>query len=267
MWQLSYTDPNVMTMPSATSDTARLRQWARELSRDYLPEGWRRVASSTFSKVAFHEEMQLYYKEYLPRSPAERIKAALRGSRATRARRNAEKLALCGFDAPANVLWGKLPGGCEYLYTRAAPGKPVTDWLHDTRAGDEATPAANRRRLRRQLLEELGVFIGRLHATGFAHGDLRPGNVVAALIDGRFRFTLVDNERLHHARPVPGRKLLRNLMQLNMLPPAQLGRTDRMRFFTAWRRQMRELAPIEAKIIAAEAWLWAMRRLGEKGLV
>lgn len=256
-----------MTMPSPSPDPAQLGQWALELSQDYLPEGWRRVASSAFSKVAFHEGMQLYYKEYLPRSPAERLKAVLRGSRATRARRNAERLAFSGFDAPASIYWGTLPGGCEYLYTRAAPGQPVTDWLRDTRAGGESARVTEQRQLRRQLLEELGVFIGRLHATGFAHGDLRPGNVVAAHIDGRFRFTLVDNERLHHARPAPGRKLLRNLMQLNMLPPAQLGRTDRMRFFTAWRRQMRELAPIEAKIIAAEAWLWAMRRLREKGLV
>ena len=65
--------------------------------------------------------------------------------------------------------------------------------------------------------------------------------------------------------PPPGRMLLRNLMQLNMLPPRILSRTDRMRFFTAWRRQMRDLDTIEAKLLAAEAYNWAMQRLYDKG--
>jgi serine/threonine protein kinase len=118
---------------------------------------------------------------------------------------------------------------------------------------------------RRQLLRALGTFIGRVHATGFIHGDLRPGNVLAVLEQGRFRFTLIDNERNVQKVPPPGKMLLRNLMQLNMLLPADISRSDRMRFFTAWRRQMRYLSPLEAKILGAEAYLWAMRRLREKG--
>jgi len=247
---------------AATPDEQQLKQWAQALSEDFLPEGWQRVASSAFTKVAFHADNELYYKEFLRRSPAESAKALLRGSRATRARRNAETLLLAGIDAPVNVAWGKLATGHEYLYTRAAPGKSISDWLSDTRS-DEGPDSM---RLRRQLLDELGVFIGRLHATGFVHGDLRPGNILAARVEARFRFTLIDNERLFKARPAAGRRILRNLMQLNMLPLSQLGRTDRMRFLRAWRRQMRDWAPIETKIIAAEAWLWAMRRLREKGL-
>ena len=54
-------------------------------------------------------------------------------------------------------------------------------------------------------------------------------------------------------------------MQLNMLSPDELSRTDRMRFFCAWRQQlMAELSPIEAKILGAEAYCWAMRRLGTR---
>ena len=59
--------------------------------------------------------------------------------------------------------------------------------------------------------------------------------------------------------------LLRNLMELNLLPPAAISRADRMRFFVAWRRQLRELSPIEAKVLAAEAYHWAMRSLYESG--
>lgn len=219
--------------------------------------------SSTYARVAFNKEQQLYYKEYLPRSPAESLKALFRGSRATRARRNGETLLWAGIDAPLNILWGRLPRGREYLFTRAAPGQGITQWLRVTLADRNEENLSHRR----QLLHALGTFIGRMHATGFIHGDLRPGNVLADLQHGCFRFTLLDNERLLQKHPPPGKMLLRNLMQLNMLSDDDLSRTDRMRFFCAWRRQMRDLSPIEAKVLGAEAYHWAMRRLYAKGLL
>jgi hypothetical protein len=58
---------------------------------------------------------------------------------------------------------------------------------------------------------------------------------------------------------------VKNLMQLNMLPPAELSRADRVRFFRSWREQMATLPAREAKRVGAQAWLWAMRRLRAKG--
>ena len=185
------------------------------------------------------------------------LKAQLKGSRATRARLNAEALLLVGIDAPHNVLWGQLPGGREYLFTVAEPGESIHHWLGGTQAGKSKEQLL----LRRQLLSELGTFIGRVHATGFVHGDLRPKNILAAQLQDRFRFTLLNNERMTRRNPMPGKLLLRDLLQLNMLPLADLGRTDRMRFFCAWRRQMRSISPVEAKILAAEAYRRALRRL------
>jgi len=219
------------------------------------------VASSIHTRVAFNAERQLYYKEFLPRGPGESLKALLRGSRATRARRNGEALLQAGIDAPVNIAWGKLPKRREYLYTAAAPGQGITQWLRETLVGREGEQL----RRRRQLLRALGAFIGRVHATGFIHGDLRPGNVLACLEMERFRFTLIDNERNVQKIPPPGKMLLRNLMQLNMLLPADLSGTDRMRFFSAWRQQMRDLSRLEARILGVEAYHWAMRRLDEKG--
>lgn len=228
-----------------------------------MPPGWEPVNSSGFTRVACNPSLQLFYKEFLPRSPAESAKALLRGSRAVRARKNDDALLYAGIDAPDNIAWGKLPGGREYLFSRTAPGQGITHWLRDTLVSREGEDLQTRR----ALLCELGRFIGRVHATGFIHGDLRPGNVLASMQGERFHFTLIDNERNVRKVPPPGRSLLRNLMQLNMLLPGDLSRTDRMRFFCAWRRQMRELSPLEAKVLAMEAYRWAMRRQYDKGLL
>jgi hypothetical protein len=240
-----------------------LHQCARQLSKEQLPAGWDTVQSSAYARVAFNEEQQLYFKEFLPRSPLESVKALFRGSRCKRARVNGEVLRWYGIDAPVNILWGRLPGGSEYLFTAAASGQGVNRWLCVTLA-DRSKHSLHQRR---ELLQALGSFIGRVHATGFIHGDLRPGNVLASRQDGRFQFTLLDNERLLRKVPPPGRMLLRNLMQLNMLPHTDISVTDRMRFFCAWRRHMRDLSPVEAKILGAEAYRWAMRRLHDKGLL
>lgn len=221
------------------------------------------MASSRFARVAVHRERQLYYKEFLPRGPLEIPKAVLRGSRGKRARLNSEALLAAGFEAPRSVAWGRLPGRREYLFTRQVAGEGVTIWLRQhlvERSGLSLTT-------RRQLLRQLGSFIGQLHGAGFVHGDLRTGNVLARKQADGFRFALIDNERNRHGNPPPGRGLLRNLMQLNMHSPAELSRTDRMRFFCQWRREMRELTDIEAKVVAAEAYHWAMSRLYKKGLL
>lgn len=231
------------------------------MAEERLPDGWQVVSSSGFARVAGNAELKIFFKEFLPRSPAESIKALLRGSRAKRARLNSEALLRAGFDAPANLAWGKLASGHEYLFTAAARGQGVTTWLRTELLERHGEPLSKRR----QLLAELGVYIGRLHASGFIHGDLRTSNVLAEYHRDRFRFTLIDNERNSQQLPAPGKLLLKNLMQLNMLTATELSRTDRWRFFQNWRRQMRELSPPEARLLAVESYLWARRRLAAKG--
>jgi hypothetical protein len=232
-----------------SAETETLHEWARQLADNYLPDNWERVSSSAFSRVAVNRKQQIYYKEYLPRSPAAMLKAQVKGSRATRARLNADALLHAGIDAPHNVLWGQLSGNREYLFTVAEPGETIDHWLRNTLRDKDKGQLA----LRRRLLSELGVFIGRVHATGFVHGRLQPSNILATQLQDRFRFTLLNNERNSRRNPMPGKLLLKDLLQLNTLPNTVLGATDRMRFFQAWRRQMRALPPVEAKILAVEA--------------
>jgi hypothetical protein len=168
-----------------------------------------------------------------------------------------------GFDVPVNLAWGPLSRRREYLISRGVGGQGITHWLRETLADRSGDSLA----LRRQLARELGVFIGRLHATGFIHGDLRTSNVLALLHEGGFAFALIDNERTVLMSPPAGKLLLKNLMQLNMLLPSDLTHTDRWRFFLSWRRQMRDLSNFEANILAKESYQWAFRRLHKKGLV
>lgn len=237
-----------------------LHQCALQLADRELPAGWEMVQSSAFARVACNREQQIFFKQFLPRSPAESVKALVRGSRATRARENSEAMLRAGIDAPVSLCWGKLPGGSEYLFSSAVPGDDLSHWLRVTLGERSAAQLS----LRRQLLHALGTCIGRVHAAGFVHGDLRPGNILADLRADRFHFTLIDNERTVQYSPPPGKLLLKNLMQLNMLGLDELGKTDRMRFFCEWRQQMRELSSVETKLLAVEAYRWAMRRLDAK---
>ncbi|MDX1735692.1 MAG: lipopolysaccharide kinase InaA family protein, partial [Halioglobus sp.] len=243
-------------------DPDTLHHWAQQLREDYLPDGWRRVASSPYNRVAHHRELGLYCKEFVPRSPAERLRGLLRGSRATRARRNGAQLMYYGFRASRPLHWGRLPGGTEYIFMHAAPGMDINEWLRELDGSDAQTL-----RRKHELLRALGRHIGRLHATGFIHGDLRPGNIIAEEADNSFRFTLLDNELTTRHSPPPGRSILRNIMQIDLVPAEALSATDRMRFFSAWRSQMRHFTPVEAKVVAREAHRWALRRMALKGAV
>lgn len=258
---MTYSAQREIVIAMSNDIQQELHQCALELSQEQLPDDWERVASSVNARVAYSEQRQLYFKEFLPRSPVESLKAIVMGSRASRARKNSDALLHSGIDAPINVAWGKLPRGREYLFTRAVAGQGITTWLRKVLVVRQGPQLQQRR----QLLHALGTFIGRVHATGFIHGDLRTSNVLANWQGEHFQFSLIDNERNQQVSPPPGKALLRNLMQLNMLIPSELSRTDRMRFFVEWRRQMRELAPLEAKLLAADAYHWAMRRLYDKG--
>ena len=242
-------------------EASPLHRWAPDLAASRPVDGWREVNSSGSARVAYSEAQDIYFKAFLPRSPLERLKALLRGSRATRARRQNELLRHYGFEAPQDLAWGRLSGGREYQFSTAVAGQGVHSWLADTlvvRQGETL-------RQRRKLIRELGRFIGRLHHSGFVHGDLRPSNVLADYSSERFNFALIDNERTRQYEQIPGKLLLKNLMQLNMLVPAELNRGDRWRFFLAWSSQMRELSETEARILAVEAYRWAMKRLAAKG--
>ena len=247
--------------PDTSQAIADLPEVAQALTSGEQPQGWEIVNSSGSTRVAYSPSLNLYYKEFLSRSPLENFKALMRGSRGTRARLNSDKLVAAGFPAPANVAWGSLPGSSEYLFTRGAHGRPVSQWLSNS-VGHVTRDALVQKRL---LLTQLGSFIGHFHASGFIHGDLRASNIVAQASGNQFRFTLIDNECTRRYRGAPGKLILKNIMQLNMLVPADITITDRWRFFNAWSDVMEDYNVLEARVLGLEAYHWAMRRLAAKG--
>ncbi|MEP6389781.1 MAG: lipopolysaccharide kinase InaA family protein [Halioglobus sp.] len=249
-----------LTLESPAISSIELAEVALDLSSGGQPACWEIVNSSGYTHVAYNPTLNLYYKEFFSRSPLEQLKALVRGSRGTRARLNSDKLVAAGFPAPTNVAWGSLPGSSEYLFTQGAQGKGVSTWLKNSVGGATKAELVQKR----QLLSQLGSFIGHLHARGFIHGDLRASNIIANLSGSQFSFTLIDNERTTSHRSAPGKLILKNIMQLNMLLPVDITITDRWRFFNAWSDAMESYNVLEARVLGLEAYHWAMRRLAAK---
>lgn len=135
-------------------------------------------------------------------------------------------------DTPEVIAMGqkKIAGIClnTFILTRsveqAAP-------LHECIPIIAGAPASRRHK----FLTELGETIGRMHAAGIFHGDLRSGNIlVKAEGETHWKFYLLDNERTKKFNELPSRLRLKNLVQINMMTSKLINRTDRMRFYKSY---------------------------------
>ncbi len=225
------------------------------------PGTWERVASSPFAEVARfeYEGWQYYHKRYLGRGWLEGVKARVFGSRAERARQGGHLLETNAFDVPEMVVTGWRGAECFAVTRAVVGGVSLAQYVQGLRS------RADRRaqRMLRTAAEELGRIVGRMHARGIVHGDLRWGNVLVVESPERLRFVFLDNERNCQYARTPNRKVLKNLVQLNLVPDGLLTRTDRMRFWRAYRAEHRTLAgdqkPWIRRIVARTAWRQARR--------
>jgi tRNA A-37 threonylcarbamoyl transferase component Bud32 len=140
-------------------------------------------------------------KRALGRSPARREWLAL------------SRLHAAGVPVPLPLAWGRLADGDEIVVSEWREGVGLTSAL----AG-AAEPE------RTKILDALREAIGRLHAAGFRHGDLHPGNLLVE----PDRITLLDLQRARPRRHE--RERLRDLAQLEFsltrigVPPTEHGR-------------------------------------------
>lgn len=225
------------------------------------PGTWEPVASSPFAEVARfeYEGWQYYHKRYLGRGWLEGIKARVLGSRAERAWRGAHLLETHAFGVPETVVTGWRGADCFAVTRAVVGGMSLAQYIQGLRS------QADRRAQRtlRTAVEELGRVVGRMHAKGLVHGDLRWGNILVVEKAGQRRFVFLDNERTCQYAQTPKRKVLKNLVQLNLVPDNLLTRTDRMRFWLAYREQHRALTGDSKawirRIVARTEWRQARR--------
>jgi tRNA A-37 threonylcarbamoyl transferase component Bud32 len=154
------------------------------------------------------------------------------------------------------LFYGRAEGH-PYMITRALPGIPLRDFLRAPSADADA------RRLRRAVLRRLGTEVGRLHAAGFSHGDLRAGNVLIDTSEpAQVQIGFLDNEGTERHRQLPEYWVIKNLAQLNMEGPARATRTDRLRVFQAYCQQ-RGLSRATQRRLLGEIMERTRRRLDE----
>lgn len=175
-------------------------------------------------------DRQIYFKQHLWVSGFRFIKYLIRTSRAKQAFNAMLMLAGNGFDVPAILAMGERRFGFfstkSFLVTAGVEdSKSVYQYISNSARTKEQL------RSKRELIRAFGRTIGKMHAKGISHGDLRLGNVLAKQEKGRWRFFFLDNERTKKLHRLPVGHQLKNLVQVNMKLPDTLTNTDRMRFF------------------------------------
>lgn len=177
----------------------------------------------------------VYFKQYLYRSVLDFIKHLVRSSRARRAFQAALMLERNGFKAPVIVAMGE----CKFsflerenflLTLEVEEAKPIHKFI------PESLEYFTKEQLNdlRELIRKFGRTVGRMHAAGIFHGDLRLGNVLVRRDKNGRHIFFIDNERTRKFRRLPARLRLKNLVQANMLISECITKTDRMRFFKSY---------------------------------
>ena len=198
---------------------------------------WERVPSADTSIVmkgplpATNEPC--FAKQYLNRNRIEPLKDLLRPSRARRAMNGNETARAAGFHAPRAlcVVEKRSLGRVVFnaLFSEAIENAPpLRSWLTDPALGVAQNTAA-----RRDFLRAFARELGRWHAAGLHHGDLRLGNVLCRREGGGFVFFWIDNERTRRHESIPFQVRVHNLMRINFEPVGISG-ADRMRAWKAY---------------------------------
>ncbi len=199
------------------------------------------LPSSEFSRVCkFNIPLEgtnrdVYIKWFFSKSGLASLKSLIFGSLAKCSHKAEVSLAQNGFDVPVTIAIGE---SCSGLFH--SESFLVTLGIKNTkRAVDIARQAqeiTTHEQLAgfRDLLRNFGRTIGKMHANGIFHGDLRFGNVLLSPERASWRFFFIDNARTKKFILLPFWLRVKNLVQLNISASGFLSRTDRMRFFTEY---------------------------------
>ncbi|HEV3440055.1 MAG TPA: lipopolysaccharide kinase InaA family protein, partial [Gemmata sp.] len=153
------------------------------------------------------------------------------------------------------LAWGHLNSqrpGESYLITRghtaAVPFLHYLEHILPTLPPDEYCAIC------RQIACELGRFLARLHDAGVTHPDPHPGNLLLELPPCRIpRFALIDLHAIQIGKPLGWARSRDNLVLFNRWFQLRSSRTDRARFWQAYRRARKQLPTAVADTLRAGA--------------
>jgi len=239
-------------------------KWPQQYEFKTLPSSERsRVHKFTVSVDGINREV--YVKQYLFKSILHYLKCLFFCGSPARQAFNAElMLAENGFDVAAMVAMGECRAGFmktkNFLATLGIENaKTVRKHILETREILTHEQLINWRK----FIHDFGQTIGRMHARGIFHGDLRLGNILVRHDDNLWRFFFIDNERTKKLARLPFINRIKNLVQLNMGPYGIMSNTDRMRFFTAYLSENR-MSKKTAKILMRATLRKTARRLDKE---
>jgi tRNA A-37 threonylcarbamoyl transferase component Bud32 len=164
------------------------------------------VNSSKVTKVFRFKwnSQEYYYKEYLFQNVWKHRKIIRRGSHLKHIAGLLEK---SGFETPKIVCYGRSGTRVFVVCDAAKFDSSVYDILVNKADSAELDIV----RFRAGFGEE----IGRLHTSGFVHGDLRWGNILVRGAESeRPIFIFIDNDRTRKYRRIPARLRIKNLVQM-----------------------------------------------------
>ncbi len=263
----------------------RIRGWKLWISRRFPPHAlgrleardghngvrgpFERVSSSRFSRVYrcrigfFGTVHSLYLKQFLHRSTWDILKHLFRPSRAQRAFKASLMLAENGLSSPEVIAVGELKYGFVPVRTFF-----ITRQLENAASAcallEDFTRRPDKTRAKRNLIAAFGETVGRMHAAGIFHGDLRPGNVFGEDTSEGWRFLFLDNERTRRFRRLPHRLIVKNLVQIGMLHKQLVTPTDRMRFLKSYLARNTRLRKDYKKLAAKVFSITQGRMAGKK---
>lgn len=171
------------------------------------------------------------------------------------------------------LAWGHLNSyrpGESYLITRGHTA--AIPFLHYLEHILPALPLDEYRSICHRIACELGRFLARLHDAGVTHPDPHPGNLLFELPQCRTpRFALIDLHAIQIGKPLGWARSRDNLVLFNRWFQLRASRTDRARFWHAY-RCARERLPmpvagtlrmqaieLERETVASNLRFWAAR--------
>ncbi len=197
---------------------------------------------------------EFYFKHFRIAGRKALLQNLIRPSKAELEWRAARKIAELGLPTFEPVALGRVERGGvvrdSFLISRGiAQAIPLDQF---TTAELETSPgmpllrsaACQRSELRQRLAVALGELAARVHGAGVEHADFHAANILVRVgPDGRPALWLIDLHKMHFRRRLSSRKRFHNLANLHQFFAGKSTRSDRLRFYRAYRQAGGQRSP------------------------